>query len=145
MFVIILLVSFSSALAMDKQDMVNSGESAWASYVCSSLAVIGTNDAEAVRLGKYAYEQGKIFYESLNEGKIGKDDTEKGVPIGVLFAAGGPSIDFMLGRLSESVMNKTFKDIEDEYMSKYGKHDLRYYYILADKKFSEKNCDLIGK
>ncbi len=143
--VIAFLGSFSAALAMDKQDMIDGGKKSWFSYECASLAAISNNDPETIRLSKYAYEQGKIFYESLNEGKIGKNDVESGVPVGVLFAAGGPSVDFMLGRLSESVMNHTYDDIETEYKSRNGTYNSSEYHVLASEKFREKNCMLIGK
>ncbi|MBX4206002.1 hypothetical protein KW795_02290 [Candidatus Microgenomates bacterium] len=118
------------------------GRQTWSAFECSALASHIDKATEAERLFMYGYEQGKKFLEALRAEKIDEKDISQEVPIGLTLLLGGPSEDFMLGRIyssaEEETLNEVFKTGNDFNSDEIQK-------MIAENKFRDRNCQLIGK
>jgi len=93
--------------------------------------------AEKERLFKFGYEQGKTFISAYQAGKIEQLDLNRGVPVGILYRLDGPTPDFMLGQIYESVRAEALRDV-----FVWGRLDESTQ--LAAAKFKSANCQAIG-
>src|SRR4051794_25755725 len=71
MWTIALLPTRTSA--QTSQEYAAKGPRLWAAFECASLAVVTGNAAQNQRLFKLGYEQGKIFLNALQSGKVKKE------------------------------------------------------------------------
>lgn len=113
----------------------------WSAFECSSLAgKLKKADAET-RLFEFGYKNGLAFIDAVKNGKIKQEDLSKSAPIGVLWLLQGPTPDFMLGRIYESAQNEVLKDVYrvGEHFNLETEQEL-----IASKKFTASNCELIG-
>jgi hypothetical protein len=118
----------------------------WTSFACASLASEMKDEKEQERLFTMGYNDGKTAIKAMQEGKISKEDINKGVPVMFLLLLQGPSADFMLGRIYEAAMDNALKDIfktagEIQDMNHYEQFKID----LAKDAYHKKNCALIGQ
>lgn len=75
------------------------------------------NNENSERLFKIAYDSGKQFLSALEAGKISYKFAQSNIPIGVGMMLGGPTHDFMIGRIFESATDGAFDRVikENEY------------------------------
>jgi hypothetical protein len=69
---------------------------------------------EAERLCNVAIRAGRQFLEALTKGRLSEAEVNSRVPIGITLKLGGPSIDFMLGRIYEGATNAAYDGIVKE-------------------------------
>lgn len=118
-------------------------KSTWAALACSSHAMLSEPDnSEAQRLIDYGLEQGEVFLNALNDGKIQKGDINTIIPISMLLVLRGPNHDFILGRIYETVSRSAQDGIyyTDE---KYNPPEIQK--AIAKRRYSDGNCSLIGR
>src|ERR1700730_12311747 len=87
------------------------GQKLWAGFECGALAEHAGKAEESGRLYRLGYDQGQTFLDAFRAGKV--DEQVKGkLPIAVLFLLdGGPTVDFILGRIFESAMQHTTQQL----------------------------------
>src|SRR5262249_11284411 len=79
----------------------------WAAFECGALAEYADKPEETGRLYKLGYDQGKTLLDAFRAGKVDQQAKSK-LPIPVLLMLdGGPTVDFILGRIFESAMQDT--------------------------------------
>lgn len=117
------------------------GRQAWSAFECASLASVTGDVEEQERLFLFGYEQGKKFLAAVEAEKIQEEDYSSEVPIGVSFLLGGPSADFMLGRIFEGAQENALEDIYTTDLN--DTDEIRE--IRAENKFRGGNCQLVGK
>lgn len=118
------------------------GIQASSAFRCSSWASEIDDQKEAKRLFMFGYEQGKKFIGALSAQKIKQEDLESEVPLVILMLLQGPSEDFMLGKIYQTIQEsaledvlKTGDDLNSDEVQK----------VIAGNKFRDSNCQLIGK
>jgi len=118
------------------------GRQVFSAFQCSSWALINDDQDEAERLFVYGYEQGQKFLGALSAQKIKQEDISSQVPIGVTMLLQGPNEEFILGRIhssaEEEALDEVFKtgdDFNDDKLQK----------IIANNKYRNGNCELLGK
>jgi hypothetical protein len=113
------------------------GRKLWAAFECAALADVIDDAEEKRRLFNIGYEQGKIFLNALQGGKIEKQDIER-LPMAVsVFLPGGPTVDFILGRLFETAFMEATKGVIE------ARTDRKTQSIIAEQNFAKKNCRLL--
>jgi len=141
----IIAISFfmtSSAIAETSKEYALMGKSTWSAFECSALAGKVGNTKEQERLFLFGYEQGLKFINALKLNKIKRADLSSEVPVAMGWSLQGPTPDFMLGRVFEVSMKYALKDV---YKTDNNTYDENMQKIIAKRKFSKRNCNLIGK
>jgi hypothetical protein len=96
------------SLGQTSEDYAAMGQKLWASFECGALAEYAGKIEESRTLYKMGYDQGTTLLDAFRAGKI-DEQTRRKLPLPVLFMLdGGPTIDFILGRIFESAMQDTF-------------------------------------
>lgn len=114
-------------------------------FSCSTWASHFKDQKEAERLFLFGYEQGKKFLGAARADKITEDDFRQEVPIVVSMLLAGPSDDFRLGAIYISVQESA---LEDVFYTNYDKSKLNSEDLqksIAENKYRDGNCQLIGK
>lgn len=117
-------------------------------FVCSIFAgVAGTADEEK-RLFELGISDGRAFIEAYRNGKISESVLNNEVPmLGVLALMSGPSDDFMLGRIYESVANSVFKELyptaDTRAFARAGDKPTPTDNVTAKLKYQDANCAFI--
>lgn len=121
------------------------GGEVWSAFSCSTWASHFGDEKEAERLFLFGYDQGKKFLGALRAGKITDEDFRQKVPIGISLSLSGPSDDFILGVIStnnqEDALEKVFYTNYDK--TRLNSQDLQK--SIAENKYRDGNCRLIGK
>ncbi len=127
---------------LGSKEYATMGRQVFSAFQCSSWASINDDQVEAERLFIYGYEQGQKFLGALSAQKIKQEDISSQVPIGVTMLLQGPSEEFILGRIhssaEEDALDEVFKtgdDFNDDELQKF----------IASNKYSDGNCELLGK
>lgn len=132
----------NSSFNQSSKDYAVMGLETWTAFECSSLASKVDDSKEAGRLFIFGYEKGKKFIGALKAEKIKQEDIDQKVPIGVIMLLQGPSEEFILGRIysfaEEEALGEVFKTDNEFNSSELQKS-------IAENKFRESNCQLIGK
>jgi len=129
------------------KDDVQLGRMTYSAFECFMFAEMAGNKEEAERLFNVAIRAGRQFLEALTKGRLSEDEVRTQVPIGVTLKLGGPSIDFMLGRIYEGATDQAYNAIvsQDEnglpLQSRIEDKDLRR--MKAEGKYLRGNCVLI--
>ncbi len=114
----------------------------WSAFICGTYAEISEEKAEQKRLFEVGIRAGREFLGALLENKISDSEYSKEVPVGVTLVLGGPSIDFMIGRVfaaaSKDAWEKTMEEIDT--LDNIG-GELRK--IKAENLFFKSNCSII--
>lgn len=137
-----LLFFTTATCANSSKDFARKGQAMWSAFVCSALASASGNPKEEERLFLYGYNEGKELIEAMKANKIKDEDISNETPVAVLTRLQGPTTDFMLGRIFEASQESALEDVfktGEHYNSKKDRQ------IIAENKFLEKNCKLIGK
>lgn len=93
----------SAALAEpSSKDLATAGRRTWDAMTCAGYAETAGYNEEQRRLSQLGIDEGRVFLQSLADGKIDAKDVESNVPIAVTLIVGGPSVDFVLGRIWEA-------------------------------------------
>ncbi len=121
----------------------------WAAFQCSTYAELSKNQDEKVRLSQVGHRAGTEFIEAIEKNEISEDEIRSNVPMGVTLRFGGPSADFIIGRVFEGAVNAALDSvikedsagmplkIEDWIM------DDERQAIKAQTKYRNSNCELI--
>lgn len=109
---IILLTSAPMARA-DVED-AKAARVMWSAFMCSVYAEMKGDAAEQARLFQVGYDAGQRFMKAVQAGTITDEEAQSNVPIGVGFLMGGPSADFIIGRIFESAAGDAYDDVVKE-------------------------------
>jgi len=109
-------------------------------FECSILASNAGDKSEQKRLYDLGIEEGRKFLKELEEGKIKQSDISATVPMVVMFSLGGPSHDFMLGRIFESAANSVYRQFKEN-----GNDTDELRKMAAQAMLTERNSMLIGR
>jgi len=112
----------------------------WSAFECSMLAEMSGNETEQARLFGVGYDAGRAFLSALQSGRVTQEETRTQSPIGFLMVMGGPSHDFMLGRIYAAAVQNAWDDIQRE-MGDSTDSELRR--LLAVNEFQSNNCTLL--
>lgn len=134
-FLLALLVAPVVSLAQSSKEFAQMGQATWSAYKCSTLAALGSDQKEQERLFKMGYDNGKRFFAALDAKKLQPADMESEVPIAIITLMGGPTADFMLGRIFEAAIDNAAKDVLNP--------DRSLQKTLAQSKFASQNCGLL--
>jgi hypothetical protein len=121
----------------------------WSAFQCGIFAEMAGDTQEQQRLFLVGIKAGRQFIAAIQRGQISSDALNTEVPIGVLMLLGGPSVDFMIGRIAESAT----KDAFDAIVSKDENgmplqwtdriRDEEHRKIKAQNRYLKSNCALI--
>lgn len=121
------------------------GRELWSAFSCSTWASHFGDQKEAERLFLFGYEQGKKFLGAARAEKITDEDFQQEVPIGVSWSLAGPNNDFVLGVLYTNAQEDA---LEEVFYTNYDKTKLNpddLQKSIAENKYRDGNCQLIGK
>jgi hypothetical protein len=133
----------NSELQPEKEILLLQSKKTWSAFECSYLAAKVSNADEQERLFLYGLDQGRSFLIAADERRFTRQDASKIVPTGFLLVMQGPSHDFILGRLWQSVTDNTVNEL-------YRKLDGQIYTderlkFLAETEYENQNCRLLGR
>ncbi len=120
---------------------VRNGLVMWAAFSCSAVAANAQSSADQERLLLIGYRAGLAFIRDIQNRRINKHDLDRQVPMAVFFALGGPTPDFMLGRVYAAAEQAAWEDV-DKASSGNLDQDIRQFH--SKNLFTQKNCALIG-
>ena len=137
LFLVALPALPTALLGQTSEQYAAMGQKLWAAFECGALAEYAGNTEESTRLYKVGYDQGKTLLDAFRAGKV--DEQARGkLPIGVLFMLnGGPTVDFILGRIFESAMQDTSKRLFEATNNKETQK------IIAGQNVAKQNCGLL--
>ena len=111
------------------------GQKLWAAFECGAFAEHAGRAEESRRLYKIGYDQGTAFVGAYKAGKVDQQ-ARNNVPLAVLLMLdGGPTVDFILGRIFESAMQDTSKHFTGG--------DDKTQKLIAEQSFTNQNCGLL--
>jgi len=111
------------------------GQKLWAAFECGAFAEHAGRAEESRRLYKIGYDQGTAFVGAYKAGKVDQQ-ARNNVPLAVLLMLdGGPTVDFILGRIFESAMQDTSKHFTGG--------DDKTQKLIAEQSFTDQNCGLL--
>ena len=118
-----------------------SARASWSAFECAYLADMLGKDAEQKRLERYGYSQGLEFIAAHRSGQIEKSDIDSTVPSDFLDGSiNGPTPDFILGRLYESIRNF----VGDQVLEDDDFHISDSEQLKISVRYGKSNCALIG-
>lgn len=106
-----LLACVLAALPAYAQSKADLGRKSWSAFECSVLAELAGKRSEQERLFTVGLTSGREFIEALRNGEIQENDVRSSVPLLMLMRLGGPSTDFMIGRIYEAAVGTAYDDI----------------------------------
>lgn len=120
----------------------------WSAFSCAAYAEMSGNKQEQERLFKVGYDAGRAFVDGVKNKTISEAET-KDAPIGVLMLMGGPTTDFIIGRIFEGATADAYDKVVKEDRagfpiidpSKWADDKLKV--IRAKNKYQSSNCTLI--
>ncbi len=101
------------------------------------------------RLFKVGYDAGKRLLTALQKGEISKEDVESEIPVGVLLTLGGPTNEFILGRIFAWAQDHAFSAVVERDEKGLPRTvndwvtDKELKKAIARNKFSKGNCNLL--
>lgn len=140
LLVAFLLLPLSGEAQEGRNAEIEAGNTLWSAFECAAFASVAKLNTEQERLFKLGYEKGAIFIKAVAEGRISIQELRSGVPSGVAMYLQGPTPDFMLGRIYESALDSSLKNIFTTNGS-YNPADLQV--TLAETEYRKHNCALI--
>lgn len=126
----------------------NTARLMWSAFSCAAFAEMSGDKKEHERLFKLGYRAGKAFVDSVRTKTI--SDTElKEAPVGVLWHMGGPTTDFIVGRIFEAATGDAYDQVVKEDSSgllitdprKWADDELKV--IRAKNMYQRSNCALV--
>lgn len=127
----------------------NRGLLVWSAFQCSTFAELAGNVSESERLFLLGYEVGKELLNDLQNGKATESEIRK-IPVGINLVLGGPSIDFIIGRIYSQALNDAYDSVVKTDLTgtlltdptKWADNELKR--IRAKNKFTNSNCELFA-
>ncbi len=139
---VIVLLGYSGLLiGQDSSELALLSRTSWSAFECSALASKIGNTEQQQKLFLYGYETGISFIEALRDGRIEREDISRETPLIMMMLLQGPSPDFMLGRVFEAAMEAAFEGV---YETNGNSNDDEVQAMLAESKYQEQNCNLLG-
>lgn len=89
----------------------------WTSFECGTYAEMSGDRERQGVLFERGMTAGKQFFAAVEAGTITEEEHREHVPYILPMLAQGPSVDFVLGRIFESVMNSAYDDVVKEDMA----------------------------
>ncbi|TSC70692.1 MAG: hypothetical protein G01um101449_299 [Parcubacteria group bacterium Gr01-1014_49] len=132
----------NSTLSQTSKEYAVMGRQLWSAFQCASWASVVGDNKEQERLFLFGYAQGEKFLVAAKAGKIENPDINQEVPIGVTMLVQGPTNDFILGRIFEGAQEEALDEVYKT-GNKYNSTELQK--IIAENKYRDSNCQLIGK
>jgi hypothetical protein len=124
-------------LGQTSEEYAAMGQKLWAAFECGALAEHAGRFEESTRLYKMGYDHGKTLLDAFRAGKVDKQARGK-LPSAVLFMLdGGPTVDFILGRIFEAAMQDTSQQLFEAANNKETQK------IIAGQNFAKRNCGLL--
>ena len=124
-------------LGQTSEEYAAMGQKLWAAFECGALAEYADKPEESRRLYNLGYDQGKTLLDAFRAGKVDQQARSK-LPIPVLLMLdGGPTVDFILGRIFESAMQDTSRQLFEAPNNKETRK------IIAGQNFAKRNCRLL--
>jgi len=131
-----------AAEAQTSREFAEMGVAMWVGFECSALAAIFNDEAENARLFSYAYAEGQAFIAAMQAQKIDQEHISTVVPSGALMLLGGPTPDFVLGRIFEAAQENALKDM---FAANGSLTTKEYQVMLAKSRYSHANCSILGR
>ena len=123
-------------LGQTSEEYAAMGQKLWAAFECGALAEYADKPEESGRLYSLGYDQGKTLLDAFRAGKVDQHARSK-LPMPVLLMLdGGPTVDFILGRIFESAMQDTSRQLFEASNNKETRK------IIAGQNFAKRNCGL---
>ena len=141
MLLVIGILASRMADAQSSSQYADMGLAVWSAFECSALAGKSNNSREQERLFKYGYARGVDFIDALQAGKVERADLSATLPIGLVLRLQGPTADFMLGRIFEGAVESGLEGVFGN-GEQFNSEETQI--ALAQSKFREQNCKLIG-
>jgi len=144
-----LLLLFATPVAAQDQSDARAARVMWSAFECFQFARMSDDSSNAERLFGVGYEAGQRFLTALEAGEISEEDARATVPIGVTFLLGGPSHDFVIGRVFESATGDAFDDVVKENDLGFLLPDSKWIQdevlqrSLAQRHYLQANCDAL--
>ena len=139
----------TNVIAHGQDKGINLGRLAVSAFICSTFAEYAEKKDEQRRLFKIGYEAGKKLLEGVMNKTLPEEQISK-APLFFTLRLGGPTVDFMLGRIfegmSEEALDKVVKhDAEGKYIPDPAKwnHGQELQALIASNKYEKSNCTLI--
>ena len=117
------------------------GKVVLSAFKCSIFAEKAEKADEQKRLFVFAFEHGKEFIEALKDGEIKETDFNQEVTAYIQMLLGGPSADFMLGRIYEFSAERAYRELGNP-QSGYSDKAVK---TQASHQFSKKECERLGQ
>ena len=105
-----ILLFATSAARADVED-AKAARVMWSAFMCSVYAEMKGDADEQMRLFQVGYDAGQRFMKAAQAGTITEEEAQSNVPIGVGLLMGGPSADFIIGRIFESAAGDAYDDV----------------------------------
>jgi hypothetical protein len=83
----------------------------WSAFQCGTFAEMSGNEKEQARLFDVGLKAGRDFLDAVKTRQITPEVAKSEVPIGVSMLLGGPSTDFVIGRIFENALRDAYDDI----------------------------------
>jgi hypothetical protein len=124
-------------LGQTSEEYAAMGQKLWAAFECGALAEYADKPEESRRLYNLGYDQGKTLLDAFRAGKVDQQARGK-LPIPVSsMLDGGPTVDFVLGRIFESAMQDTSRQLFE------ASNNTETRKIIAGQTFAKRNCGLL--
>lgn len=150
LFAVLLIVATQITLADDAREDNNPNRALvmWSAFSCATYAEMSGNKKEQERLFEAGFNVGRSFVNGVKHKTIAEKEV-KDAPIGVLMHMGGPTTDFIIGRIFEAAAGDAYDKVVKEDSaglpildpSKWADDKLKV--IRAQDKYQSSNCTLI--
>ncbi len=135
-FLALALIISQTLKANEAPDHAFLARNMWSAFECSSLMVEIDNPEEERRLFNVGYSSGSNFLKAWDEGRISKEEMKQ-MPIGVLWLLRGPTPEFILGRMFQSIQEETLRDLHRDATDEIARKS------AAKARYQTNNCVLI--
>ena len=118
----------------------------WAAFECSALAKAKDEPEEVQRLFEFGVDTGRGFVQAARDGEMSQEDFQQSVPLGVSMRLGGPSGDFMIGRIYESAENAAIDGLyyDNKTYTPLNPRPKELRTLEAENQYLDSNCELLG-
>jgi hypothetical protein len=148
---LLLFLSYPTAQAATLPESQSNVLAMVAAFKCATYAEYANKKDRQKALFGYGINVGRAFLKAVDENGLTKQELEK-IPIIVSMTvrSGGPSIDFILGRLFDAVTGYAFDDIVKkggtgaDLPAKDWITDSEAKKVIAMSKYDKENCWAIG-
>lgn len=120
----------------------------WSAFSCATFAGLSGNNKEQERLFELGYKSGKTFVDGVKNKTITETEAKE-APVGVLWHMGGPTTDFIIGRIFEAASDDAYDEVVKTDgaglrildPSKWADDELKV--MKARNKYQASNCTLV--